>query len=104
MNAFRFTNRFFEGRRAGRFFGFHTGEFAMPGNHATPFQGHLLRAAKRESTFAPSYHFVTDMSTDEAWTNLPGGPRESRFSKYYKTDIARWSRGEYKLLSPTDAE
>ena len=104
INAFRFTNRFFEGHRAGRLFGFHSGEFAMPGNHATPFQGHLLRAAKRESTFAPSYHIITDMSTDEAWTNLPGGPCESRFSKYYKTDIARWSRGEYKLLSPTAAE
>ena len=104
VNAFRFTNRFFEGDRAGRLLGFHTGEFSMPGNHATPFQGHLLRAAKRESTFAPSYHFVTDMSTDEAWTNLPGGPRESRFSKYYKIDIARWSRGEYKLLSPNTTE
>ena len=104
VNTFRFTNRFFEGQKAGRLLGFHTGEFAMPGNHATPFQGHLLRAAKRESTFAPSYHFVTDMSTNEAWTNLPGGPRESRFSKYYKTDIARWTRGEYKLLSPILAE
>ena len=104
VNAFRFTNRFFEGHRAGRLLGFHTGEFSMPGNHATPFQGHLLRAAKRESTFAPSYHFITDLSTDEAWTNLPGGPRESRFSKYYKTDIVRWSRGEYKLLTPSPAE
>ena len=44
------------------------------------------------------------MSTDEAWTNLPGGPRESRFSKYYKIDIARWIRGEYKLLSPNATE
>ena len=52
----------------------------MPGCHATPFQGHLLRAATRETTFAPSYHFVTDLGTDEAWTNLPGGPSESRFS------------------------
>jgi len=103
-NSFRFTNRFFEGHKVGRLLGFHTGEIAMPGNHATPFQGHLLRAAKRESTFAPSYHFVTDLGEEGAWTNLPGGPRESRFSKYYKTDIARWSRGEYKLLTPFDPE
>ena len=103
-NSFRFTNRFFEGHKVGRLLGFHTGEIAMPGNHATPFQGHLLRAAKRESTFAPSYHFVTDLGEDLAWTNLPGGPRESRFSKYYKTDIVRWSRGEYKLLAPTMPE
>lgn len=104
VNAFRFTNRFFEGHKVGRLLGFHTGELPMPGNHATPFQGHLLRAAKRESTFAPSYHFVTDLGQDEAWTNLPGGPCESRFSKYYKTDITRWSRGEYKLLTPSAAE
>ena len=56
--------------------GYHLGAMAMPGNHATPFQGHLLKTARREATFAPSYHFVTDMSTDEAWTNLPGGPSE----------------------------
>jgi penicillin amidase len=71
---------------------------AMPGNHATPFQGHLFRSAKRESTFAPSYHFVTDLGTDEAWTNLPGGPSEKRFSKYYKIEIPRWSEGTYKFL------
>lgn len=98
INAFRFTNRFFEGHRAGRLLGFHTAEMAMPGNHATPFQGHLFRSAKRESTFAPSYHFVTDLGTDEAWTNLPGGPSEKRFSRYYKIDIQRWSEGAYKFL------
>jgi penicillin amidase len=99
-NAFRFTNRFFE-RRAGRILGFHTGELPMIGCHATPFQGHLLRTAKRESTFAPSYHFTTDVGADEAWTNLPGGPSESRFSPYYKTDIPLWLDGRYKRLAPT---
>ena len=71
----------------------------MPGNHATPFQGHVLSTATRENTFAPSYHFVADLSTDEAWTNLPGGPSESRFSGYYNNDVARWLAGEYKRLS-----
>ena len=61
------------------------------------------RAARREATFAPSYHFVTDMGTDEAWTNLPGGPSESRVSGYYKNDIPRWCSGEYKLLAPLDS-
>jgi penicillin amidase len=102
FNAFRFTNRYFEGHRVGRLLGFHTGEMAMRGSHATPFQGHLLRSAKRESTFAPSYHFVADMGDDQAWTNLPGGPSESRFSKYYKNDIDRWYHGEYKRLAPTE--
>jgi acyl-homoserine lactone acylase PvdQ len=72
----------------------------MRGCHATPFQGHLLRLAKRQATFAPSYHFTTDVAADEAWTNLPGGPSESRFSGYYRNDIALWCEGRYKRLQP----
>lgn len=99
FNSFRFVNRFITSQRVGRYFGFHTGQMPMPGCHATPFQGHLLTTAKREATFAPSYHFVTDLGTDEAWTNLPGGPSESRFSAFYKNDIIRWQSGTYKRLS-----
>lgn len=102
-NAFRFTNRFFESQFVGNALGFHTGDLPMPGCHATPFQGHLLRAARRETTFAPSYHFVTDAATDEAWTNLPGGPSESRFSRWYKNDIPLWCEGKYKRLASDSA-
>ena len=38
------------------------------------------------------------MGTDQAWTNLPGGPSESRFSRYYKSGVPLWLEGEYKLL------
>jgi penicillin amidase len=99
-NAFHFANRFFDGGRVGRLLGFHSERKAMPGCQATPFQGHLLTTATRESSFAPSYHFVTDLGSDEAWTNLPGGASESRFSKWYRTDIDRWLAGEYKRLQP----
>jgi penicillin amidase len=99
FNAFRFTNRFFEAKFVGRALGFHTSELPMRGCHATPFQGHLLRSAKRETTFAPSYHFVTDLGTDEAWTNLPGGPSESWLSRWYKHDIPLWVEGRYKRLA-----
>ncbi len=98
-NAFHFTNRFFEGQLVGRTLGLHTAELPMPGCHATPFQGHLLRSATREATFAPSYHFTADVRQPEAWTNLPGGPSESWFSRWYKNDIARWCAGDYKRLS-----
>jgi penicillin amidase len=97
-NGFRFTNRYIEGRLVGQALGFHTSELPMRGCHATPFQGHLLKAATRETTFAPSYHMVTDLGQDGLWTNLPGGPSESRFSKWYKSDIPRWVNGEYKWL------
>ncbi|MBM4000839.1 MAG: penicillin acylase family protein [Planctomycetes bacterium] len=103
VNHFRFTDRFFGGRRAGRFLGFDSRRLPMPGCHATLFHGHVLRTATRETTFAPSYHFVTDMSVDEAWTNLPGGPSENRFSKWYRSDIPRWLAGEYKRLAPPSA-
>jgi penicillin amidase len=100
FNSFHFTNRFFRGGRAQRLLGFRSKPIGMPGCHATPFQGHLLTTAKRESSFAPSYHFVTDLGSDEAWTNLPGGPSENRFSKWYKVDIPRWLNGQYKRLAP----
>jgi len=54
--------------------------------------------ATRESSFAPSYHFVADLGTDHAWTNLPGGASESRFSKWYRNGIERWLAGEYHRL------
>jgi penicillin amidase len=98
VNHFQFKNRFFGGYTVGRWLGFDSPRYPMPGNHATPFQGHVLSTATRENTFAPSYHFVTDLATDEAWSNLPGGPSESRFSGWYKTDIPRWLAGEYKRL------
>ncbi len=99
VNNFHFTDRFFGKHQVGRMLGFNSRRYPMPGNHATPFQGHVLQTATRESTFAPSYHFVTDLGTDEAWTNLPGGPSESRFSRFYKNDVARWFTGEYKRVS-----
>ncbi|NOZ40792.1 MAG: penicillin acylase family protein [Planctomycetes bacterium] len=100
INAFHFTNRFFEGSRVGKLLGFRSERKAMPGCQATPFQGHLLATATRESSFAPSYHLVTDLGTQEAWTNLPGGASESRFSKWYRNDIARWLAGDFKRLLP----
>ena len=86
-------NRFFEGDAQGRLLGLRSPPVGMPGCHATVFQGHLISTATRESTFAPSYHFVTDLGTDEAWTNLPGGPSESRLSKWYNVDIPRLACG-----------
>jgi penicillin G amidase len=100
FNTFHFVNRFFGSARAGRLLGFRSGKITMPGCAGTIFQGHLITTATRESTFAPTYHMVTDLGTNEAWTNLPGGPSESRFSEWYKTDIPRWIAGEYKRLTP----
>lgn len=98
VNQFHFTDRFFGAHRVGKLLGYNSRRQPMRGCHATPFQGHVVRTAKRETTFAPSYHFVTDFAANAAWTNLPGGPSESRFSKYYRSDIPLWLSGKYKLL------
>ncbi|MCA9265401.1 MAG: penicillin acylase family protein, partial [Planctomycetales bacterium] len=98
VNYFHFANRFFSNHRVGRLLGYHTKSIPMPGCHATPFQGHVFQTARREATFAPSYHMVTDMGTDQIWSNLPGGPSESRFSSFYRNDIPRWVTGEYKIV------
>ena len=97
-NNFQFINRFMSRGRVGRLFGFESARIAMPGCHATPFQGHVFQTANREQTFAPSYHMVADLGGDRIWTNLPGGPSESPFSRYYRNDIERWKNGEYKQL------
>lgn len=98
VNYFHFSDRFFGDHRVGKLLGYSTRKYPMPGCHATPFQGHVLHTAKRESTFAPSYHFVTSFHELGAWTNLPGGPSENRFSKFYKSGVPRWANGEYKWL------
>jgi penicillin amidase len=100
INNFRFSDRYFGELQGGRLLGFASRPHAMRGNHTTIFQGNILKTATREATFAPSYHFIADMSTDEAWTNLPGGPSESRFSRRYRSDIPRWLAGKYKRLAP----
>lgn len=99
FNYFHFADRFFGRNRVGRLLGFDSPRQPMRGCAATPFQGHVFQTAKHEQTFAPSYHFIAEMNSREAWTNLPGGPSESRFSRYYKTDIERWHNGEYKRLA-----
>jgi len=98
LNHFHFANRFVGSHRVGRLLGYHSKRHPMPGCHATPFQGHVCITARRETTFAPSYHFVTDFIRHKAWTNLPGGPSESRFSKYYRSDVPLWLTGTYKEL------
>jgi penicillin amidase len=98
VNYFHFTDRFFGNHQVGRILGFNSRRYPMPGCPATVFQGHVVQTATRESTFAPSYHFVTDLGGNQAWTNLPGGPSENRFSRYYNNDVARWFTGEYKPL------
>ena len=91
-------NIFFEGRLP-RWVGFDHGPIELPGNRATVVQGGLFNAHNRQTTFTPSWRFITDLGEDRALTALAGGPSGRRFSRWYKTDIKRWLSGDYKTLS-----
>jgi penicillin amidase len=92
------TNIFFDGKLP-RFLGFDHGPIELPGNRATVVQGGLFTAHGRTTTFAPSWRFITDLGTDTVRTVLAGGPSGRRLSKWYKTDVERWLRGDYKTIT-----
>ena len=96
-NSVLFANIFLGGRAPG-FLGFDQGPHPLPGNHATVHQGTTLTVGKRCTGFAPCYHMVAELADQTLWTNTPGGPSESRLSRWYTSDLKRWLRGKYKLL------
>ena len=80
------------------FFGFDHGPIELPGSRATVPQGQIFRSGGRTTTFSPSYRMITDMSTEEIHTNMPGGVSDRRFSKLYLNDLKNWMAGVYKIL------
>jgi penicillin amidase len=89
----------------GRFPGFlkiDFGPLPVPGNPHTVRQGSVFRSHGRNSTFVPSYRWITDLGTDEAETCLAGGPSGRPLSPHYLTDVRRWADGAYKRLSAAE--
>jgi len=82
------------------FLGFDRGPITAIGGRATIHQGQLYRSGNRATTFVPSFRLVTDMATDECYTNLQGGPSDRRFSRWYCSDLENWRSGRYKTFSP----
>lgn len=81
-----------------KFMGFDHGPVEINGGRSTVSQGVVYRSAGRDSSFCPSYRMISDMGTDDMYTNLPGGPSDRRYSKWYRSDIRNWSKGNYKIL------
>ncbi len=96
-NRVVFANMFSAGRLPAML-GFDYGPVALPGNHATVHQGTTLRVGGRTSNVAACYRFVADLAEEGAWTNLPGGPSESRFSRHYRSDLTNWLRARFKRI------
>lgn len=91
-------NIFFDGRLP-LWLGFDHGPIELHGNRATVVQGGVFTSHNRQTTFTPSWRFITDLADDHARTALAGGPSARRFSRWYTTDVTRWLEGRYKTLS-----
>lgn len=86
------------GGRLPRWLGFDHGPVEIAGCRGTVVQGGVNTIGGRQSSFAPSWRFVTDLGGDRAATVLAGGPSARRFSRWYRTDVDRWLEGRYKTL------
>jgi len=80
------------------FLGFDRGPVTIIGGRATIHQGQIYRSANRETTFAPSFRFVTDFAREEFFSSIAGGPSDRRFSKWYASGLEDWTQGKYKTL------
>lgn len=81
-----------------RWAGFDIGPIGLPGGRATTHQGQTYESGGRRTSFAPSLRLMADMGEPHMHSSLAGGPSDRRFSKHYKSDLTRWTRGEYKEL------
>lgn len=91
-------NIFFDGALPS-FLGFDKGPYGIEGNRATIVQGAVYKAHGRETTFCPSYRFISDLGSLKAETALAGGPSDRRFSKWYSNDLDNWYNFNYKTLN-----
>ncbi|HMV45008.1 MAG TPA: penicillin acylase family protein, partial [Leptospiraceae bacterium] len=103
VQKIKFTHILFGGKLP-KFLGFDHGPISLPGGRATISQGQIYQAAGRTTSFAASIRIVSDMATDEVVSNMPGGPSDRRFSKWYVTDLKNWISGKYKTLSANSSD
>ncbi|WP_298517895.1 penicillin acylase family protein [uncultured Kordia sp.] len=86
------------GEKLPKFLGFNKGPYPLPGGRATIHQGQVYKSNGRQTSFAPSFRMVTDMSTETIFTNIAGGVSDKRFSKYYTSDFKNWQSKIYKKI------
>ena len=97
LNTINFTNILFQGKLP-NFLGFDTKPLPLLGGRATPHQGQIYNSAGRKTSFSPSVRLVVDMSQSDLHTCLAGGPSDNRFSRWYKSGLQNWVKGNYKVL------
>lgn len=97
QNELVLTHLLFAGRLPA-WTGFDRGPIHLPGGRATPLQAQFYHIGSRAGCLAPSIRIIADLGADELLTNLPGGPSDRRFSRWYCSGFAGWQNGDYKRL------
>lgn len=97
VNTFVLKHLLFGGKFP-RFMGFDLGPIAIRGGRATVHQGQIYRSAGRDTSFVPTFRFVTDFSTRTLHSNMLGGPSDRRFGKHYVNEVQNWLTGVYKKI------
>ena len=82
------------GGRIPKWLGFDRGPFPMDGGRSTVHQVQkVVGPLSNAVTVGPSARLVCDLGQEGLWTNLAGGARDRRFSRYYVAGVDRWLSG-----------
>jgi len=54
----------------------------------------------QSATFAATFRMIADLDNDELLNNVPGGPSDRRFSKYYILGVNDWINAKYHIFKP----
>ncbi|HEX6583458.1 MAG TPA: penicillin acylase family protein [Thermoleophilaceae bacterium] len=92
------------GGRLPKWTGFDRGPYPLRGGRASIHQGQVFRQGGRETSWAPSYRFATDLAQPVAHTTLAGGPSDRRFCRWYANEIEDWLAGRFKRLTASPSE
>ena len=78
--------------------GYDYGPVGLPGGRDALFIARTYGGNNRTGATGPVYRLIADMSEECLYTNMPGGPSDRRFSRWYKSDMRNWFKGVYKKL------
>ena len=95
-----YIQNFFWGGKLPKIFGFDYGPYEHCGSRATIPQSQIFKAMGQSATFAATYRMIADLDNDELLNNIPGGPSDRRFSKYYTMGISDWINARYNIYKP----
>ena len=95
-----YIQNIFFGGKLPKIFGFDYGPYEHIGSRATIPQSQIFKAMGQSATFAATFRMIADLDNDELLNNVPGGPSDRRFSKYYIPGVNDWINAKYHIFKP----